>query len=199
MRRSRAFTLLEVMLVVGIITILALIAFGFSGTFTRQEGLKEVTRNTVAALSQARAEAVRSSTRVSVNFGTPSAPRIIVFVDTNGSYLWEVPERKVFSFPPEISSGPSVIQAGYTAVLPNGITVTSSPSASLKTTNPFTAETAVFDYQGYSIDPQGNPSVGATLCVRDPRTPIIPPFAVTLTVAGAARVVGGAQASLLCP
>ena len=172
------FTILELMLAVGLITILAGLAIGFSGNFRREENLKEVTRNVVSALTQARAEAVRRSTKISTNFGPL---RMYAFVDANGNYQYDPGESIVFQYP----SG--------TATMTPGVTVSSTR---LLMTNPSSMTTAIFDFQGYSEDYQGNP-VSAVVCVKD--TQLQDVRAVQLTVSGAVRVQEYTAGVALCP
>jgi prepilin-type N-terminal cleavage/methylation domain-containing protein len=178
-QRSRGFTLLELMLVVGIIATLAGISIGYSGTYRRTEQFKETTRAVISGIGQARAEAVRRSTKVMVHFG---AQRITAFVDSNSNFVYDAGEPLVWRYPNDTST-----------TLPSGMTLTSTK---LVASNPQAVPTAIFDFQGYSNDSVGNP-ISAIICVKD--STLKETRAVQLTVAGAARAQAFAAAKVLCP
>ena len=177
MKIARGFTIMELMLCVAIVSILAGIAIGYSGNFRRQETLKETTRGVVSALAQGRAEAIRRSTKVYVNFGTQ---RLTAFLDANGNYVWDPGEYILFQYP-------------QSDILDTLETVSSTQ---LTAGNPLAAVTAIFDYQGFSLDYLGNPQ-SAVVCIKD--SGLSDARAVQLTVAGAARVQAWSAGRALCP
>ena len=81
-RLERAYTLIELMTVVGVIGILATLAIGFSGDFRQRNHFHEVARETFHAMSIARAEAMRRAKTVMVNtYASSGITSIVAFID----------------------------------------------------------------------------------------------------------------------
>ena len=177
--KERGFTVLELMMVVGIMSILAGMALGFSGNFRRQQLFKEVARNVASGLSQGRAEAVRRSAKIYVGFDNST---VVAFVDANGNYYYDAPEEVIFRYP-TYTKDPLDAKMQISSV-------------QLRATNPQNRTTAIFDYQGYSQDYQGLP-VYAVICIRDAQ--LNDTRAVQLTVAGVSRVQAYGAGKALCP
>jgi prepilin-type N-terminal cleavage/methylation domain-containing protein len=172
------FTLIELMLVVGIIGILASLAIGFSGTYFATQRLKETARGVQSAVSLARAESVRTSNSLTVVFG-PS--RITVFVDANGNSSFDAGETRIFSYP-----------ASSSATLP-ATTTFSSPDFTNAAGR--TAPTAYFNFQGLSFGPNGLRA--GTICIKDANLKDV--RAVQVGVSGVCRILTPPAAQTLCP
>lgn len=169
--------MIELMMVVGIIGILAGAAIGYSGTFRKQEILKEVTRNVVNAMAQARTEAIRKNHRTAVMMGNGV---LLVFVDTNKNLGYDTGETKIYRYP-------------TTGVFDSSVALTVS---GLQTGVAAGTSLAYFDYQGFVSNGSGVPLSGV-VCLKSATAGVT--RSVQLTVGGAARVQSFADAVAVCP
>ena len=176
----RGFTLIELLMVVGIISILATLSLGYSGTFIADSQQRELARATMAGLGQARAEAMRRGTRVMMGVASGA---LISFIDANANYKFDPGEVSVFRFPNTFGT---YIQPSLNITSPQ-----------LMAGNPGGNATAIFDFSGFSQNASGQPQA-AVLCIRTTVVGLAP-RAVQLTIAGASRILNGADAVAQCP
>jgi prepilin-type N-terminal cleavage/methylation domain-containing protein len=174
----RGFTLIELMMVVGIVGILAAMSIGFTGTYFKEQKLKEVARGVQSAISLARAEAVRTSSTITVILSTP---RLIVFKDVNNNGTFDLGDTMIFRYP-----------AATAAALPVTTAIT---SADFPSSSGSVYPTLYFNYEGLSVGDTGLRS--GKICVKDANVTEV--RAVQMTVAGACRIQSRAAAKLLCP
>lgn len=159
MTKQRGFTLIELMVAVGILGILATLSVGMGTDMLRRQDVNGVAREMYSGLTLARAEAIRQNRKVKAQF---TETQLRVFVDTIANnafddgepvlllYPKENPERE---FPAELTMSPGV---------------------------------ATFDAYGFSRDADGNFITFAALLV-DAR--LNRAMRVESTVAGAIRIV----------
>lgn len=178
---SRAFTLIELLLVVAIITILAGVSVRYGGNFSQEEQLRELSRAVVGAFGNARAEAVRQGQNVMVYFDTTNNV-IEVFVDANSNYAYDLGEKVYSKY---------AYNGNY-----KGFTVTAIGNF-LQSSNPSSAFTAIFDYQGYVINATTGQPVAGVICVGNPALQDV--RAIYLTMSGTSRISIYSAGQALCP
>ena len=84
--RQSGFTLLELMIIIGIIGVLASVTSSDFSTWRRYQELKELTREAYHTLVVARAEAVRGQQGVTVTFDSSG---LWAFIDSNGNKSYD--------------------------------------------------------------------------------------------------------------
>jgi prepilin-type N-terminal cleavage/methylation domain-containing protein len=165
-RLEQAYTLIELMTVVGVIGILATLAIGFSGDFRQRNHFHEVAREVFHTMSIGRAEAMRRGKTVMVNTYTASnkETRIAAFIDGVGgsAAIYDSSyDTLLYEYP---DTGDDNL--GYT-----GISVTNT--------------TIRFNGKGFCVDSDGNLTTG-TVIVGD--SVLSEKRIVGTTVAGAIKV-----------
>lgn len=178
-RSALGFTLLELMLVVGIIGILATLGVGFSGTYVKDQRLKASARAVQSAISLARADAVRTS---SVSTFSVVGNTIYAYKDLNKSGTFDTGDTLLFRYP-LATQAPLPATTSIYVKSPTGTATTGTGQAG-------------FNLEGLYLDTTGNPAT-VTICLKD--TTLSDVRAVQMSVTGACRVVGMAAGAAACP
>ena len=136
-RSSRGYTLVELMLTVGIIGIVASLNAGNYRGFFRRSYFREFTQATLDGLNLARAEAIRRGRTVRCVLGPDT---VTVFVDIDGDGVVDEGEDTVFNYPSGVGWF-EVRQGTEQSTIRAGMEFSSSHSLYV-----------IFNSQGYSID-----------------------------------------------
>jgi len=176
-RPPTGFTLLELMLVVGIISIMTAMAIGFTTDWRRRSQFDTVAREIYNGLNLARAKAIRRGSQVDLAFlDTAGQKALYVFVDNSSPKNHEFDvgsDSLLYTFPSDPDDWPTGVSA-INATLDTGTDVANGGLAVL-----------IFDAYGFHIDVNHNPR-GATITVKDMLSGA--EHYVDVTVAGALRV-----------
>jgi prepilin-type N-terminal cleavage/methylation domain-containing protein len=164
---AHGFTLIEAMVVVGIIGILATLAVGMSGNWRERQLFNEASREVYNALTTARSDAQVRGAAVVV---TIEPNRVRAFRDANGNHVYDATEALVYLYPPDGSTFPA------------GVTL-SAPSL----TSVGTVRTTQFDARGFAVNPSDSSSFkGGSVVVTD--SVLALSRTVDFTLAGAVRI-----------
>ena len=164
-RLEQAYTLIELMTVVGVIGILATLAIGFSGDFRQRNHFHEVAREVFHTMSIGRAEAMRRGKTVMVNqYSSSGSTRVVAFIDGSsgtGATYDSAYDTLLYEYP-----GDGDDNLGDTSV-----TVTDT--------------TIRFNSKGFCVDSSGNLTTG-TVTVADAQ--LGEERIISSTVAGAVKI-----------
>jgi prepilin-type N-terminal cleavage/methylation domain-containing protein len=163
--RARGFTLIELMVVVGIITILATMSVGMTSDFRLRDHVNASAREIYNGLNRGRAEAIRRGVWVDVEI---TADRMTAFIDSDGDHAYQTTETMIYQYPtsPEVWSPELALDV-----------------SELTTQN--VKPVAIFDYQGFSMDTIGQP-FAPEMKVSNPALPL--ERRIEMTIAGAVRI-----------
>ena len=162
-RQALGFTLIEVMLVVGIIGIISAMALNYSGPVRRRLDLKKLSREVFSALSVGRNEAIKQSKTVTIAFG--GSTRFEAFIDTNSNSAYDVGEALIYQYP----TSPGVYMSGM-QLSSSGL----SPAV-------------LFNANGFCVDSSGNFRSG-TVTVTDSQPSPSETKTIDITIGGGLRI-----------
>lgn len=160
-RWQRGFTFIEMMIVVGIISILSMMALNFSGPIRREYEHRYLARELYQCLSEGRASALRYGRTIKVEIGTTT--RTTTWIDNNLDNVVDVTETLLCQYP----ASPSSYAAGFSVA------------------STFGSSLARFSPEGRSVDSAGDFASGQ-VTVTDSTYGTL--WYIDVTVAGAMRV-----------
>ncbi len=128
MRRSRGFTLIELMVTIAVLAIALAVTVPSFREFVRRNHLAAATNNVASALALARSEAVKRATRVTVAPSSNWTSGWQVFVDdpvTGTVGVYDAGETLLRVYEPSGSSSAAISlddsSGGYVSYLPTGV------------------------------------------------------------------------------
>jgi len=181
-RHQKGFTLIELMVVVGLLGIISALAVGMSTDWRRKNTFRRAVREIYVGLNAGRAEAIRTGKQVTVRI---TAERMDVWFDTDKDLTPETGETWIHQFPVDPDNPATTAKdAAFFASRPtweNGITVDTAAMKALNAGQPV----GFFDFQGFHLDRSGEPRA-VEIAVTDAQ--LGQTQRVDVTIAGALRV-----------
>ncbi len=175
-RQPRGFTLIELMVVVGMISVMTALAMGMTTDWRRRNVFNTVAREIYNCLNIARATAIKKNRNIMVAFrDTPNFA--VVFEDVDNDRVWDDgAEAAIYRFPAD---------AGATDDWPAGARgILGTVDAHIVAINGNQA-VMLFDSYGFHVDIAGEPLAGA-VTIKDNLNG--KEQFVDVTVAGALRI-----------
>ena len=163
--KARGFTLLELMVVVGVIGIASALAVGLAGDIAKRSRMEEVARELYDAFNLARSAAIKDGRTVKVYV---AANKFTTFFDANNDHLPGVGESVLHEF-------------SFAADKYRDISV---DATALTVSNGVTEPTAIFSFEGFCVDEFLEPNMAGRVRFTDATMPGQEYF-VEFTVAGA--------------
>ncbi len=173
-RPAAGFTLIELMLVVGIISIMTAMAIGLTTDWRRRSVFDTVAREIYNGLNLARASAIKRGSRVKLSFVDTPGNALYVFADADNDNEYDAGETLIYTFPDDDEDDWPRLASAINANIDPVILAANGNDRVL-----------IFDAYGFHVDINGEP-IGGTITVQDVLSGTN--HFVDVTIAGALRV-----------
>lgn len=182
---SRAFSLLEMMMVVALVSVLATLAIGYAGSYASDQRVKQTARGVQASINLARAYAVRNNRTVKVVFGLD---KVTAFVDADNDNIFDTGETSVYQYPDNNAVLPATVAMNMQSMSYRSDMSSMQLNGSGR---PFIN----INSEGLSFSSYNTALISITICISDTASDEV--RAVQMTATSTCRIFFGAQAKAL--